>query len=177
MVSYWWLIVFFTALLLIVVCPAPTSCWATTQRQEQRGLEMAHRLCALTPARRWLVVWALREKETERDIKTQVWSSLEDSDDSDWLTGPRANVTWGDWWSPSLQRTLIHDAAVGKVLIEGLLEMFKCCVSGLASLRMACWYFSVIAHFRLDLKNKIDLILFTFLSHWTEFYVFFPSRI
>ncbi len=57
---------------------------------------MAHRLCALTPVRRWLVVRTLREKETERDIKTQVWSALKDSDDSDWLTGPRANVTWGD---------------------------------------------------------------------------------
>lgn len=60
---------------------------------------MAHRLCALTPARLRLPVcvqWG--ERRTERDVKTPVWKALKDSlyvDGSVRMTGPRAHVTNG----------------------------------------------------------------------------------
>lgn len=113
--------------------------------------------------------------EGKRDRKRHKNAGLERFEGLWWFglaNGPPCKCHKGWlWWSPSLQRTLVHDAAVGKVLIE-VCSMFKSCVSGLAHLLMACWYFTVIAHFTLDLKNKYYFICFTVLSHWTDFNVF-----
>lgn len=53
---------------------------------------MAHRLCALTPARRWLVVRAQRGKRGRKRRKN---AALRISDDSSRLSDPCANVTRG----------------------------------------------------------------------------------
>lgn len=125
---------------------------------------MAHRLCALTPALRWLVVRALGGK---RDRKRHKNAGLERFEELRLANGPPCKChKWGNCdGAPRYRELYYNDAAVGKVLIEGLLKMFKYYVSGftaLASMDMAHHYFSVITHFTLVLINKLIKMLHCF---------------